>query len=1641
MAEYEIEMSDKGTVTPPSPAAVQNTSLVSPVDMPLSAGDRRAGRQPPFPLSSVASPCERFRTRDKQYLAKEALRGGSLRGMDTTIVNSTINETAVKVHKTAGHAISRKKAVFRALGYITMQPYFLLCFLCIAALVFSAYSDIEEYTDDPTPQSAHETRTDAPWLILEAAVVATVLILHTSMDVTLYLRRVADVYQKFTGLIDTGRSLVSGNSEYLAGLRDADSCRMLSVLRNAGDVSNKILLPGEHDCGPWTAHETQRNAVRTTFKLDRPFVGTSDPQPTDVHFEVEVWCSSAAFHPVAFQYCGVNDSKSVTFHANSCNPEGGWKQAEWQKLGVATEVDCTTTSEQGSVSVLHVAAVPYHMESTEVIKIRKVSVLHKAWRWRSVPEAMTVVKDRAMDIGKMEMFDVKREVLMDCLVRVFLPNRPKDTGAAVTRTGSSIKSPDHCSPGSCTPTSVRDDQQSPFWSPSDQQVSSRHFRVESEADAVSHTSSIEPHVENAAYASEEEEDIPSVRELEDKTSGMSRPTSSQNLLFLSQRCLAFIAAVLVIIVVACNVLRSSIEDTSHLSWYYTYVHGPACIVLAALPIGTTVVLRMIDCYANACLRSMMEMQDKTLSVTLDRAQARGVQNTDTSMSTDSSYSSTYTSQATEDTRDVAGGDIFAARGEGDLMLGKYNSNLSGVEPPPGHEDAGLVIDTLSHPSINRRMIAKHMWAIATNTVLDTGPKDWWGARYDLVHSRNACQVLGSMTVLSCTDKAGILSEVVPVPEKVLVMKRKAEGWDDGHGAEEYQEMAFLILEMHNDDSAENLLQFADPEWRKHIPQLKPLGLTAALHCMQHLEEQVEKVPTPQRPTKPSKHNHKKRKNKHSAAYVREQLHFDDTILWGKYLYFLGKEIGFSVQLLHALGFKVMKRIHTLRPMETFKKNKKTAKGAEMYEKTANYDPTLDGRQQMASLVVIDPEGNWQLLSIGAPQFILEYTPDYWNGEEVLPLGPRDKRELHYCSNEWRRQRDLVTVAFAYRPLPQHYQEFIMSDKSGEAIHILESDKEKHQNGDEFDIGNGSSGDEDSFGEEETSLDGLAVEQIYQRLQKKQIFLGMVGSRMPPKPMVQNLLVEFQKAGIRFIHFNNGNERMTKAFGEKLGLWTTANDWNCCISLDAHGATLGFSSIKARLPAGIKAIRNHIIHTDNVPLLVPLFCDSHPVAIKQMIGILQENSEVVCCVGSCLNHTNTASFMQADFGIATMPTCNTKLMHQNHAFTSSRAVFGLPGCPIGSAGHNKKALDELHESFQTSLKSLFNLGSLISLPCAMSLTPTEYPLYFILCLVKQARLQLHCMLKIAEVLVSWSACWCLCTFVCSLMMFPPVIRLTQLCWQLYFLLPFMSLALYEPFESLMCKKVMKIHPNKNDAEELWNVFKHLVKLWVARYVPTSSVMLAVFVGSLWYSSGKNPGDLMPPSREVLEDPGFQNALQYAQHSTMVSAVLFFSMHSVGALSRHLQLKLLEFNEIDVGKKKVQCALFRRKLGSEHYNPFEFSSFFTLLLMAWVFQITFSYFSVAHWPPGRDAEFTTGHPVYLYGGVIAYMIFIVFFDNFLKRYRRKRYLSNQTWRRLSFDTRLGMHSPRGDDSGDEDKGALKEAKQDTKTYWDSAKFFSI
>jgi len=225
------------------------------------------------------------------------------------------------------------------------------------------------------------------------------------------------------------------------------------------------------------------------------------------------------------------------------------------------------------------------------------------------------------------------------------------------------------------------------------------------------------------------------------------------------------------------------------------------------------------------------------------------------------------------------------------------------------------------------------------------------------------------------------------------------------------------------------------------------------------------------------------------------------------------------------------------------------------------------------------------------------------------------------------------------------------------------------------------------------------------LLREQVFLGMVASSVPPKKDVPSLVEDLDAAGIRFVYFSPRNMRRSKLLVEKMGIET---DWNCAISLrpldephtpDPHRMK-GQSDwdVNARLPHGIKAIREHL---DKVPLLVSLFTDATAQSTREMLEIFKENRETTLCLGTLFRSPNAKLFSTADMAIGM------------DLLPGSQSSASLPPKHTGQ-------LDQADLQF---------VRSLVGLSCALMLgTPAtteggiseEYPVTLLLDLVREGR---------------------------------------------------------------------------------------------------------------------------------------------------------------------------------------------------------------------------------------------------------------------------------------------------------------------------------
>mmetsp|Transcript_112958 Transcript_112958/g.231171 ORF Transcript_112958/g.231171 Transcript_112958/m.231171 type:complete len:517 (+) Transcript_112958:24-1574(+) len=157
--------------------------------------------------------------------------------------------------------------------------------------------------------------------------------------------------------------------------------------------------------------------------------------------------------------------------------------------------------------------------------------------------------------------------------------------------------------------------------------------------------------------------------------------------------------------------------------------------------------------------------------------------------------------------------------------------------------------------------------------------------------------------------------------------------------------------------------------------------------------------------------------------------------------------------------------------------------------------------------------------------------------------------------------------------------------------------------------------------------------------QNQIFLGILGSLVIPRSETEGLLRTLQDAGVRFVYFSPRNMRRQKEIASQMGIDVA---WNCAISLrtldqgeeDPHRMRSNYADwdVNAKLPHGIDSVRQHLKDVDNVPLLVSLFTDATKDTTAEMIDIFQEYHDTVIAIGLSHLPRNSKIFSTADLAI-------------------------------------------------------------------------------------------------------------------------------------------------------------------------------------------------------------------------------------------------------------------------------------------------------------------------------------------------------------------------------------------------------------------------
>ncbi|XP_063961258.1 transmembrane protein 94-like [Lytechinus pictus] len=413
------------------------------------------------------------------------------------------------------------------------------------------------------------------------------------------------------------------------------------------------------------------------------------------------------------------------------------------------------------------------------------------------------------------------------------------------------------------------------------------------------------------------------------------------------------------------------------------------------------------------------------------------------------------------------------------------------------------------------------------------------------------------------------------------------------------------------------------------------------------------------------------------------------------------------------------------------------------------------------------------------------------------------------------------------------------------------------------------------------------------------------------------------------------------------------------------------SNRAKLPRGIANIRPHIERIDNVPLLVPLFTDVTPETTREMVEIMQENGEVVCCLGSSLNITNAPIFAQADISIGMEPLPPHICMSKEHAHPKAP--------PNWTSSHPPRTPLEI-----SSL--------LTSLPCSLSFHRLNN--ISLISLIREARGvcngMVNCFTFFMFGLLTLSAIQLLCT----LLFLPPPVSGRHVLWLAAVIIPLLAMAL---MGSNSQSKVMTQATGKNVREHnsdhvMLFCFYFITKFLGSVIICTVCHFLTLF--AFCKKTAENPTDchFILHNRNLTSSwNGWRDEL---------------SSHHV--LAQNIQAFLLTFYFITSSASFVHSLqpMWRKP-------PFRNHLWCGVVCALFILEIVFFAIDMSLW--GR-ADAATGMPssledipleVWLIG--FLWPLVELFICEAVKQYEIQVFVRWQKRTKLQFGTKLGMNSP--------------------------------
>ncbi|XP_034830501.1 transmembrane protein 94 isoform X3 [Maniola hyperantus] len=451
-------------------------------------------------------------------------------------------------------------------------------------------------------------------------------------------------------------------------------------------------------------------------------------------------------------------------------------------------------------------------------------------------------------------------------------------------------------------------------------------------------------------------------------------------------------------------------------------------------------------------------------------------------------------------------------------------------------------------------------------------KTFWNillGREDMVaRTANIVHVLGSLSALCCVDKKGILSWPNPTAEKVFFLRNSSPTSQNssktslvdsmGHQSQSNLDQIgdtkpnpepstiVEVLDLTHDQNAPFRVEFDEQRWRTHLARLKPLGLAALLNTC----------------AEAPRHTYA-----HFCAHLTCEAHYSEDLVPvtnRRCLCELAKQIGFTDTVTNSYNVQECLAVFRHLQADTIRRETRFVRSLHLSTRVKVPLP------HMLAVLVKEHSNQLQMLTQGTADIILDSCVDYWNGSDLTPISPSDRKKI--IDFYQRNSLTAYCTAFAYKPLTRGIssalaQQYLELPADSRSLYAPHSSQWPDAPALHFHS-------TDSLLFNEITDDDVSDADGYFDMQCNQVFIGMVTMQYQAQSDMVELIERLERACIRFVHFSKENELRSRVFSEKMGL---ESGWNCHISLMSDRPGSGnISSSKALSMSAPGAI--NLVHT-------------------------------------------------------------------------------------------------------------------------------------------------------------------------------------------------------------------------------------------------------------------------------------------------------------------------------------------------------------------------------------------------------------------------------------------------------------------------------